>query len=561
MAGLGQRVAPDLLIEDLVNKSIFLPMLQRGFEWDEERIEKFFDSLIKGIPLGLILLYKHDSSFFQIYGRKFYEKFDESTEKEQYKYNLLIGNGNFLVIDGQQRLQALYLGIKGSYYGKVMYHNVRWFRTEDVHEVSFRLERDKGPFFKDEDRLYFKLQILYDIAKQHIRERSGPRTERLQNFRSILIDKGITQLTDEEIDELMEYVESVIINVFFVPEFFAKSLMVQVLLPSDIPGKNKLISLLETFVRFNSGGLRLEKSDLMFSILKAHGWTEVEDRINNLSYRTSISKDLLIKALMIINEMSARTDIYSAADHIEKLRTTYESFEQLIQLLYDRLYQITELPERILRKFNFLIPIVYYFWKRPTEIKTNQLRGNIAKYILIIVYNSNLRSDSHLDSLIQIVKEHLDKDLPGFPMGKIEVRLRELGVQEYLDGVSLDRDPILTFSLLQRNNWRPLTLYNRLHIDHIYPQSRWSELPQEAWPYVFSIWNKYVVFQGDNISKGAMLPSDYFQGGKESLLDIYILPKQKELLEKENFLSLIRWRQQQICERLKRVLDIEIKTE
>lgn len=561
MAGLGQRVAPDLFIEDLINKSIFLPMLQRGFEWGEERIEKFFDSLVKGIPLGLILLYQHDSSFFQIHGRKFFEKFDENTEKEQYKYELPIGNGNFLVIDGQQRLQALYLAIKGSYYGKVLYHNIRWPTTEDIHEVSFRLERDNGPFFTDEKRLYFKLQTLYEIARQHIRERSGPRPERLQNFRSILVNKGITQLTERNIDELMEYVESTIINVFFIPEFFARSLTVQVMRPTDIPGKNKLISLLETFVRFNSGGLRLEKSDLMFSILKTYGWTEVEDRVNNLSNCTAISKDLLIKALMILNGMSARTDIYSAAEHIEELRATYGDFERLIQSLYDRLYQMTELPERILRKFNFLIPAVYYLWKRPAEIKTIPKGGNLAKYILIIAYNSNLRSDSYLDSIIQIIKEHLDENSPEFPMEKIEGRLKELGVQEYLDGASLDRDPILTFSLLQRNNWRPLNLYNRLHIDHIYPQSRLSELPQEAWPYVFSIWNKYVVFQDDNISKGDTLPSDYFLGDKESLLEWYILPEQKALLKKENFLNLVRWRQQQICERFKERLDIEIKVQ
>jgi hypothetical protein len=534
-------------------------MRQRGFEWDEDRIEKFFDSLVKGIPLGLVLLYQHDSSFFSIYGRKFFEKFDENTEKEQFKYELLIESGNFLVIDGQQRLQALQIGIMGSYREKFLYHNIRWGRTEDIHEVSFSLEHDKGHYFKDEQKLYFKLKTLYEITRQHIRERSGSRLERLQRFKSTLLDRDITQLTDEETDELMEYVEGTITNTFFIPEFFDHSMKVHVVHPKDILGKDKLLSLLETFVRFNSGGLRLEKMDLMFSILKAYGWTEVQDRVNDLSSRTGVSKDLLIKALMILNGMSARTDIYDAARQIEQLRATYGDFEQLIQSLYDRLYQMTELPESILRKFNFLIPAVYYLWGRPKEIKVASIRSDLAEYILTIVYNSNLRSDSYLDSIIRIVKDHLNKGAAGFPLQEIKARLRQLGVQEYLDGTSLSRDPILTFSLIQRNNWRPLTLYNRLHIDHIYPQSRWHELPEEAWPYVYSVWNEYVVFQGDNISKGDTLPSLYFTGEKEKLLDTYILPRDKSMLEKENFLDLMVWRQQQICERFKLNLGIEVK--
>lgn len=557
--GLGQRVAPDMLIEDLINKSIFLPLIQRGFEWDGERIEKFFDSLVKGIPLGLILLYQHDTSFFKTFGRKFFEKFDENTQKEQYKYELPIENGKFLVIDGQQRLQVLYLAIKGSFYGQVLYHNIRWARTEDVHEVSFRFERDVGPFFEEEGKLYMKLQTLYEIARQHIRERSGPRHERLKSFQSTLLDKGITELAEEDVDELMEYVESTAINVFFVPEFFARSMMVQVMRPTDIPGKKKLMSLLETFVRFNSGGMRLEKMDLMFSTLKAYGWTEVEDRVNDLSSRTGISKDLLIKALIILNEMSARTDIYMAADHIDTLRTTYGNFEQLILNFYDRLFQMTELPDRILKKFNFLIPAIYYLWRRPQEIKTTPIRAGLAEYILTIVYNSNLRSDSYLDSIIKIVKDHIDRSESGFPIQKVKDRLNELGVQEYLDGSSLSRDPVLTFSLIQRNNWRPLNLYNRLHIDHIFPQSKLSELPHDEWAYVYSIWNEYVVFQGDNISKGDTLPIDYFSGQKEGLLDLYILPKERSFLKKENFLSLIEWRQKQICERFQITLGIEVK--
>ncbi len=561
-AGLGQRVAPDMLVENMINTSIFLPIIQRGFEWEAERIEKFFDSLIKGIPLGLILLYQHDTSFFQTKGRRFFDKFDENTPKEQYKYELHIDNGNFLVIDGQQRLQALYLAIKGSFFEHVLYHNVRWAKTENVHEVSFRFEKDNGAFFEEEEKLYLKLQTLYEISKQHIRNRAGApdRAERLKVFQLSLQEKGIKGLSEADRDRLMDYVENTLINVFFVPEWFAKSMIVQVMRATDIPGKNKLMNLLETFVRFNSGGLRLEKMDLMFSILKACGWTEVEDRINNLSSRTGISKDLLIKALIVLNDKSARTDIYNAAAMIETLKSTYLDFEKLILSLYDRLYQLTELPDRILKKFNFMIPAVYYFWRRPKEINTVKLTGGLAEYFLLITYNSGLRSDSYLDALVKVVKDHVDKNKPDFPVEAIKQSLKKYGVQEYLSGSSLVRDTFLTFSLLQRNNWRPLNLYNRLHVDHIFPDSRKSELPADMQNYVNSVWNYYVVFQGDNISKQDQYPLDYFSGPRERFLEVYLLPKDKNLLKKENFKKLIEWRQQRISELFRALFGIEVST-
>lgn len=550
------RLSPDMIIEELINREMFLPLIQRGFRWDEERIEKFFDSLIKHVPVGLVLVYRHDGSF-KLMGRKFFEGFGESTESEQYKYELAVDNGQLLVLDGQQRLQALYIGLKGTYYGQTLYHNV-FLNFEKPHEISFNFKKSDDAFYTENGELYVKVPLLYKITKDYIKKRSHARPENLQIFRTIIADNSMT-LEEKETERFFDYIENAFLPAFFVPEYFQRIVRFQLVEANDVVGKNKLKNLLEIFVRFNTGGLRLEKSDLMFSILKAHGWQDVEYRINSLAELTDTPKDLLVKALIVVNNLSARTDIYDTADYITELKKIYDHFEETVKNFYDRLLQITQVPERVLRKFNFLIPIIYYL----SKVEVNGLLPkDVIEYILIIVYNSNLRSDSYIDELVKIIRDEIEKGNASFPMPKIKETLEKRRVGTEINDNSLNRDPILTFSLIQRSNWSPLVINNKLSIDHVFPKAKASEIPIKdtlgTWTYLDSIWNKYIVFLGDNIRKSDTWPEDYFTGEKEKFLGPYILPKDKSLLKKEKFLSLLEWRRKVIIDSFEKTLAITI---
>jgi len=45
-------------ITQIDNKEIVLPAIQRDFVWEEERITKLFDSIMRGYPLGIVLLWE-----------------------------------------------------------------------------------------------------------------------------------------------------------------------------------------------------------------------------------------------------------------------------------------------------------------------------------------------------------------------------------------------------------------------------------------------------------------------------------------------------------------------
>ena len=46
------------LMEQIRREEIVLPAIQRDFVWSEEQIEKLFDSVMRGYPIGIVLLWE-----------------------------------------------------------------------------------------------------------------------------------------------------------------------------------------------------------------------------------------------------------------------------------------------------------------------------------------------------------------------------------------------------------------------------------------------------------------------------------------------------------------------
>jgi hypothetical protein len=107
-----------------INDKIFLPGLQREFVWNPDQIEDLFDSLIREYPIGIVTEWEVSSGQVADYtSYKFLESYIASdhqppaavTSSDFTRYNEEI-NGqdpDFLIIDGQQRLNSLWIGACG----------------------------------------------------------------------------------------------------------------------------------------------------------------------------------------------------------------------------------------------------------------------------------------------------------------------------------------------------------------------------------------------------------------------------------------------------------------
>ncbi len=97
-----------------LNQDFWLPNIQRNFVWKEVQIERLFDSLMRDYPIGTLLVWKTKSP---IKHRKFIDIYKNDTNFTDF-YVPENDNCKLLVLDGQQRLQSLFIGLCGSYNGK-----------------------------------------------------------------------------------------------------------------------------------------------------------------------------------------------------------------------------------------------------------------------------------------------------------------------------------------------------------------------------------------------------------------------------------------------------------
>jgi len=115
------RQVSDYLSE--INDHIFLPGLQREFVWNPRQIEELFDSLIRDYPIGAITEWRvraanisdyNSYNFLRMYVADDYRPPDPVlAEYDLYNQEVEDKEPEILIIDGQQRLNSLYIGVEG----------------------------------------------------------------------------------------------------------------------------------------------------------------------------------------------------------------------------------------------------------------------------------------------------------------------------------------------------------------------------------------------------------------------------------------------------------------
>jgi hypothetical protein len=105
-----------------------LPEFQRTFVWDEERVQRFWESLHRGFPVGQLMFWEPDNQAdfpMRSFGRNQAD----------------LANGRrYAAIDGQQRLTAIWLVLKG--------------------DIPLRFDLDQGQFTYRDTRQSIHLDIL-----------------------------------------------------------------------------------------------------------------------------------------------------------------------------------------------------------------------------------------------------------------------------------------------------------------------------------------------------------------------------------------------------------------
>lgn len=249
------------VIQKISDNIIVLPVIQRNLVWDEEKMELLFDSLLKGNSFGGIMALQETKGGQPLFA---FRKFSKEGELHDSDLPPILDQSITLIIDGQQRLQALYMGLKGGVNGKNMFFNL--FSQTDYEFEFARKLNDLPTIRKEEDQefmmLWYPVQSLYF---QLINNGGKDRRVALD----IIQTRKILDDTQKEL--VFENVKCFQDSVFEKETLGISKVLID---QTNLEGERR--RMVELFQRLNNGGTVLRALDLIASTLKG------------LDYRTEI---------------------------------------------------------------------------------------------------------------------------------------------------------------------------------------------------------------------------------------------------------------------------------
>jgi uncharacterized protein with ParB-like and HNH nuclease domain len=100
-----RRMVSYLNDEESEGGGFWLPNIQRPFVWGEEQSARLFDSIMREYPIGGLLVWKTKET---VKHRRFIDNYHQKIKLTDF-YVPETQRSKMLVLDGQQRLQSLFI--------------------------------------------------------------------------------------------------------------------------------------------------------------------------------------------------------------------------------------------------------------------------------------------------------------------------------------------------------------------------------------------------------------------------------------------------------------------
>lgn len=367
-------------ILDKVNKhEILLPALQRKYVWDTEQIESLFDSIMQGYPIGTFLFWNINRN--SIEGNYTFYDFIKNYDSRKIKNerSLITSNNVTAVLDGQQRLTSLYLSLYGSYTEKIP---GKWYSNADAWQEKF---------------LYLNLMTKSDIAEDYMYEFKFLTTKEFIENKdqkvwykvSDIISWGqnIGNNKNREYKNIKErYKEQKLDKdkIFETLILLHKRLAKDDYLTYFNLNNMEIDEVLDIFIRVNSGGTKLTKSDLLMSTITVH-WDKARDNVDELLIKTNYNErfefdvDFIMRTALVVMDGEVLFKIKNFnSDTVNKIKNNWKNIASSILECVNLLIEFG-FDEKTLTSKNAVIPIVYYIYKGG-YLKDNE-RAQIKLYL------------------------------------------------------------------------------------------------------------------------------------------------------------------------------------
>ena len=464
-----------------------LPAIQREFVWSPEQICKLFDSVMQGYPFGDFLFWRIEperSADYRYYG--FVREYHERNDPHCPDLGPLPNQQMIAVLDGQQRLTAFNIGLRGSIAVKLPYK--RWnnpdafpprFLALDLLAPNERDEEgncyafnfvEQASIGRQGDRLWFSVPDIFSMA-------SGP-----EEMHDWLLEWDLEREEQSRAFHTLFRLYRVVHTDPTVAYYEERN--------QDIE------HVLNIFIRRNSGGTALSYSDLLLSIATSQ-WTTLDarkevhqlvDDLNRIGAGLGLTKDFVLKAGLML------TDIASVGFQVRNFtQANMAILEEKWQVIRDALIETVQLVAGFgfdgnsVRATSALHPIAYYLYRigAPSDFDSSAayradreaIRGWLIRSILKAsgIWGSGL--DTLLTALRDVIREGGDDGFPSGQMRRVMAqrgKSLEFSEEEVEDLADMGYSDRRVFGLLSLLSPFIDFQHHQFHIDHVFPKSRFG---------------------------------------------------------------------------------------
>ena len=563
-------------VENIATRKYVLPAIQREFVWSPEQICALFDSLMQGYPFGEFLFWQiepENSGKYRYYD--FVRDYHQRDNPHCPDLGVLPNSQLTAVLDGQQRLTAFNIGLRGEMAIKLPY---KWWSSPDAFparvlalDLLAQTETDdegnRYTFeFVAKDRIGLENKRLWFRVGDILAMQSGPPMLAWLTDKNLGIEE--LNLAFERLDRLYRAVH-IDQTVCYYEE------------------KNQDIEhVLNIFIRRNRGGTVLSYSDLLLSIATSQ-WENLDarkevhqlvDDLNRIGSGLTLTKDFVLKAGLML------TDIASVGFQVRNFtHANMAILEANWSKIRDALVETVQLATAFgfdgssLRANSALLPIAYYIYRlgSPTDFDTSPRYEQERKAIRGWLIRSILKQGvwgSGLDTLLTALRDVLNNVEDGhFPAPEMRRIMAQRG--KSIDFVPDEVEDLADMSISDRRIFPLLVLLSpfvnvqqhHFHIDHIFPKSRFTptrlrnagvsdEQITDFANAADRIGNLQLLDGNANLEKRAKLPAEWMQEhfkdvqARHNYRDLYLLGEVPQQIT--DFMDFYEARRERLQERI-----------
>ncbi len=526
----------------------------------KKKIEQLFDSILRGYPIGSFLFWKlqkediaksdeqdSDKLNFQLY--QFITNYDErKPHNEKIRIEEIRRDDLSIVLDGQQRLTSLYIGLKGTrtlkkkkakinnpnaYEEKRLYLNLKRQPNMDNPEDNYQFEFHAKTPENDDEHWWFKvgdileLKNVWNYAQEH--DLKDNRLELLETLNKAVHDKQLISFFEETEKNL-----------------------------------NKVLNI---FIRVNSGGVKLSYSDLLMSILTASFSSDIREKMHELVDALkekgfpNVGQDQVLKTCLLLIGKDTTFELKNF--NKKNIKEIEENWEKIT----DSIYNAAKLLENFgyagyLGSAYILSSLAYFYFLN------SKMNENDKEQALKFVRNAQITSyftpstDTKLNNIANSMKDAQTFESFNHNLAKHQTCPLKI-TNDAIEEMMCSSSHALVFPILQilypNLNYKTTTF----HIDHIYPKSKFKKenkkLDKDFYGCENHLYNLQLLEGAENQAKKDKDPEVWLKEEYKNEQDIeeykkrnYIDPKLK--LEWENIKEFRETREEAIIKKLKEVL-------